>query len=154
MVCFTCNLCWHNSVSFFNSMINICIFRCADPETDDYYYFAGQLTRHNSPNCPHNKWLSCLRLIAGCFFFHLRLFIELQANYYASPSPTLNFFFFFFQSINPFPRLSPPFFVWFVNPLTLPPPPTFLFNFCFLFFSFFFHFLFNRLYSSQNVGSF
>ena len=41
---------------FFNSMINIFIFRCADPETWDFcHYFINQPTRNNSPNCPYNK---------------------------------------------------------------------------------------------------
>ena len=53
---FTCNLCWHDSTSFFTSMINIFTFRCANLETYDYYYyFANRMTRHNSPNCPYNN---------------------------------------------------------------------------------------------------
>ena len=57
-----CNFCWHNSTSFFTLMINIFIFRCADLDPYDYYYyFADQLTWHNSPDCLYNKWLSCLR---------------------------------------------------------------------------------------------
>ena len=45
-------------------MISVFIFRCADPETYDYYYyFAHRPTRNNFPDCPYNKKLSCLRLI-------------------------------------------------------------------------------------------
>ena len=62
MVAFICNLCWLNSTSSFNSKINIFIFRCADPETLDYYYFADRTTRNNSPDFPYNKNLSYLRI--------------------------------------------------------------------------------------------
>ena len=45
-------------------MINIFIFRHADPETSDYfYYFAEKPTRESFPDCPYNKKLSCLGLI-------------------------------------------------------------------------------------------
>ena len=38
-----CNLCLHNSTSFFTSKINIFIFKFTDPETLDYhYYFADR----------------------------------------------------------------------------------------------------------------
>ena len=55
--------------AFFNAMINIYIFGCADPETSDYYYyyFAERPTRFNSPNCPYNKKLNCLRLSLICW---------------------------------------------------------------------------------------
>ena len=43
-------------------MINIVIFRFADPETKDYYYFANQPTRYISTDSPYNKKLSCLPL--------------------------------------------------------------------------------------------
>ena len=49
------------STSSFTSIITILIFRCANPETEDYYiYFADQPTRNNCPDCPCNKKLSCL----------------------------------------------------------------------------------------------
>ena len=44
-------------------MINVFNFIYADPETYDYYYhFADRPTQNNSPDCPYNKKLSCLRL--------------------------------------------------------------------------------------------
>ena len=43
-------------------MINIFILRCAESETQDYY-FADRPIRNNYPDCPYNKELSCLRLI-------------------------------------------------------------------------------------------
>ena len=53
---FTCNLHWLDSISFFNSMINIFIFRCVDLKTLDYYnYFADRPTQYNPPNCPYNR---------------------------------------------------------------------------------------------------
>ena len=52
-----------HSISFFTSMINIFNFKCVDPETSDYYYLANWPTWNNSPDCPYNKKLSCLRLI-------------------------------------------------------------------------------------------
>ena len=56
---FICNL----FTSFFNSMINIFNFRYANPEAKDYYYyFADRPCRYNSPDCPYNKKLGCLRL--------------------------------------------------------------------------------------------
>ena len=45
-------------------MINIFIFRYADPEAKDYYfYFADQMTQNNSPDYPYNKKLGCPCLI-------------------------------------------------------------------------------------------
>ena len=43
---------------------SIFFFRCVDPDTSNYcyYYFADRPTRNNSPDCPCNKKLSCLRL--------------------------------------------------------------------------------------------
>ena len=53
--------------SFSTSMINILIFRCANPKTEDYFhYFADQLTQNNSPSCLYNKKLSFLCLIRHC----------------------------------------------------------------------------------------
>ena len=44
------------STSFFASLINIYIFRCADLQTLGYYYcFVDRSTRINSPKCPYNK---------------------------------------------------------------------------------------------------
>ena len=55
-------------VSLANSMINIIIFRCVDPETLDYYYcFAYRPTRNNSPDYQYNKKLSCLCLMRLIF---------------------------------------------------------------------------------------
>ena len=48
----------------FTSMIKVFIFRCANPETY-YYYFADWQSRKNSPDCPYNKKLSCLRLMVN-----------------------------------------------------------------------------------------
>ena len=48
-------------------MMNIFIFRCADPEIQDYhYYFADRPTQNNSPDCLYTKKLSCLRLMFHC----------------------------------------------------------------------------------------
>ena len=48
-------------------MMNIFIFRCVDPEIQDYhYYFADRPTQNNSPDCLYNKKLSCLRLMFRC----------------------------------------------------------------------------------------
>ena len=56
MVDFICTFCWHNSTSFFNSMINILNFRYANPKTSDYYYyFANWWTQNNSLDCPYDK---------------------------------------------------------------------------------------------------
>ena len=43
---------------------SIFFFRCVDPDTSNYcyYYFADRPPRNNSPDCPFNKKLSCLRL--------------------------------------------------------------------------------------------
>ena len=50
-------------VSLAISMINIFIFRCADPETEDYYYhFGDRPTCNNSPDYPYDEKLMCLRL--------------------------------------------------------------------------------------------
>ena len=50
-------------VSLAISMTNIFIFRCADPETEDYYYYFGDRpTCNNSPDCPYDQTLRCLRL--------------------------------------------------------------------------------------------
>ena len=38
------------------------VFRCADPETYDYYYFVDRQTRNNSLDCPPSKKFSCLQL--------------------------------------------------------------------------------------------
>ena len=63
MVDFIRNLCWHKSTSVFNSMINVFIFRCTDPETyNNYYYFADWPTPNNYPDYPYNKRWSCLCL--------------------------------------------------------------------------------------------
>ena len=35
---------WYNSTNFFNSISNIFIFRCSDPETYEYYYFPDRPT--------------------------------------------------------------------------------------------------------------
>ena len=52
------------SLSYVTLTINIVFFRCADPETYDYYryYFAERPTRKNSPDRPYYKKVSCLRL--------------------------------------------------------------------------------------------
>ena len=51
-------------------MINFFMFRCADPETQDYnYYFVYQLTGNKSPNCQYNKGLSCLCLRKNQIFY-------------------------------------------------------------------------------------
>ena len=51
------------SKSFLTSFINIFISKCADPSTEDCYdYFADRPTQNNSPDYPHNKNLSCLRV--------------------------------------------------------------------------------------------
>ena len=48
--------------TIFFTWMNIIIFRCADPETQDYYYyFADQPTQNNSPGRLCNKELSCLK---------------------------------------------------------------------------------------------
>ena len=65
VVVFICNLCWHDSRNFFNTMSNIFILRCAYPETLDY--FVEQPTQNNSPDCLFKKNLSCLCLIQSCW---------------------------------------------------------------------------------------
>ena len=88
VVGFLCNLHWHNSTSFFNSMINIFIFTYADPETWDYYYFVDQPTWNNSHNCLYHKKLSCLCLTDFFLFFlnwdslHARLNCHYEAQNY------------------------------------------------------------------------
>ena len=51
------------SLPYVTSMIDIFVFTCADHETQDYYCFAKQPTRKNSPDYPENKKLNCLRTI-------------------------------------------------------------------------------------------
>ena len=55
---------WENkhSTRFFTSMIEVFIFRCADNETQDYYYFADRPARDNFPDCWYNKKLSDFHL--------------------------------------------------------------------------------------------
>ena len=84
MVGFICNLCWHNGSIFLNSMINIFIFRCVEPDTfNNYYNFADRLTQNNSPDCPFNKKLSSLHLTK---FANRLVFQKDITHMYWSPS--------------------------------------------------------------------
>ena len=63
-------------------MVNIFTYRCANPETLDYYYFADQPTQNNSPGCLYSKKsYTCGKGGAHLRSFVWDLLIKIKNNY-------------------------------------------------------------------------